>query len=159
MASSDAELLPQLRIQTGYSERVLSADDFSAVIEVARRHIRTRKAIEQTWVESDWYDNEYREEALFWWTCLFAKVATGELDAQTLQVGAVDSKQLLAKEKKEVTTWYRNAERALGAIEPGEQTDSGYGFGIGGPVRADRTYTYEDNTRDGSGEVETDDLS
>ncbi|UBF22381.1 hypothetical protein HCTV-15_gp14 [Haloarcula virus HCTV-15] len=158
MASSDADLLPQVRIQTGYSARVLDNDTFSAVMDVARRHIRTRKGIEQEWTEADWYDNEYREEALFWWTCLFAKVATGELDSQTLQVGAVDSRQLLAKEKGEVTTWFRNAERALGAVEPGQQTDSGYGFGIGAPRRDDRRYSYADNTRSDS-EVDTDDVS
>lgn len=158
MASSDAELLPQLRIQTGYSARVLDDTDFGAVMDVARRHIRTRKGIEQTWEEADWYSNEYREEALFWWTCLFAKVATGELDAQTLQVGAVDAKQLLAKEKKEVTTWYRNAERALGAMEPGSQTASGYGFGIGGPSRDNRVYGDDADETSGSG-VSADDLS
>lgn len=144
MASSDADLLPQLRIQTGYSTRVLDDTEFGAVMDVARRHIRTRKGIEADWQESDWYSNEYREEALFWWTCLFAKVATGDLDAQTLQVGAVDAKALLAKEDDEVTTWYRNAETALRNIEPGTKVQSGYGFGIGGPSREDRVYGGDD---------------
>lgn len=158
MASSDVELLQEIRFQTGYlTDAVLDDTAFESVMSVARRHIRTRKAIEQEWTEADWYDNQYREEALFWFSCLFAKVATGELDAQTFQVGAIDSKSLLGSDDGEVTAWYRNAERALGAVEPGEQTNSGYGFGIGRPAREDRRYAYGDNTRSDS-EVETDDL-
>ncbi|WP_372611627.1 hypothetical protein [Halomonas sp.] len=140
MASSDDELLGEARIQTGYSTRTLDDSEFLGVLSIAKRHIRTRKAIEEVWSEDDWYANQYREEALFWFTCLFSKVATGELDSQTLQVGAVDAKSLLAKENDDVTTWFRNARTALKSVEPGENTESGFGHGIGGVSREDRLY-------------------
>lgn len=153
MASSDAELIAEARIQTGYGTRTLDANDFGSVLSIAKRHIRTRRAIEVTWDESDWYDNEYREEALFWFSCLFAKVSTGELDAQDIQVGAVDAKSLLAKGNKQVTEWYRKAEQALKSVEPGDNTDAGYGHGIRSGGREDRLYGEDAEEADDGGEV------
>jgi hypothetical protein len=152
MASSDDMLIAEARIQTGYvSQRSLDDEAFRSALSIAKRHIRTRKVIEQEWAEDDWYDNQYREEALFWYACLFAKVATGELDAQDLQVGAVDAKSLLAKDNNSVTEWYRNAEKALKNVRPGENTEAGYGFGIRGAVREDRVYGEEsDEVGDGT---------
>ena len=100
MASSDTELLPQLRMQTGYSEPVLDQDDWDAIFGIARRHIRVEKGITQDWDEADWYEEQNREEALFWFACLFAKVATGELDSQSVSVGSINQKTLMSKEDR-----------------------------------------------------------
>lgn len=59
-----------------------------------------------------------QEEALNWATKLFLKVAAGELDAQTIQVGAIDHDTLLAKDDNDVTVWFRNMEKAIRNINP-----------------------------------------
>lgn len=149
MAANDTDLIGELRILTGYSTRVLPKGDFESVLDMARRHIRTRKQIEADWLEADWYENQYREEALFWFSALFSKVATGELDSQTIQVGAIDSRELLAKGNNDVTTWYRHAQQALGNVEPGTDSRTGYGHGSTRVIREDRVYD-EDEEAGGS---------
>jgi hypothetical protein len=138
MASSDPELKQEVQDLAGYvSDTVLTR---------AKRHIRTEKGITDS--NFDWYASIYREEALFWWSCLFAKVATGELDAQNVQVGAIDVDSLLANDKGEVTTWFRQASQALQNIDTGG--DYNYGFGISSPTRDDRVYGGDD---DGTGDT------
>ena len=144
MATTDAELISELRIITGHNAAVLDDTEMASVLSTAKRHIRVKRSITASWNEADWYENENREEALFWFAALFSKVATGELDAQSLQIGAIDEKELLAKGNNDVTTWYRNARSALGGIEPGQGSDAGYGFGISAPEREDRVYGTED---------------
>jgi len=138
MASSDTELLPQLRMQTGYSELVLDSDDWDAIFGIARRHIRVEKGITQEWNEADWYEEQNREEALFWFACLFAKVATGELDSQSVSVGSINQKTLMSKETGSATIWYRNAKKAMGGMAG--SSDNPYGTGSRTVVRDNRLY-------------------
>jgi hypothetical protein len=66
----------------------------------------------------DWYGNPNQQEALNWATKLFLKGAAGEIDSQTVQVGAIDHGTLLAKDDNSYTVWYRNMERALRDVNP-----------------------------------------
>ena len=138
MASSDDTLIAEARIQTGYSELVLDRDDWDAIFGIARRHIRVEKGITQDWDEADWYEEQNREEALFWFSCLFAKVATGELDAQAVSVGSINQKTLMSKETGSATIWYRNAKKAMGGMAG--SFDNPYGTGSRNVVRDDRLY-------------------
>lgn len=144
MATTDVDLIAEVRVITGHGTLTLDDTEYQAVVSMAKRHIRTRKGIVQSWSESDWYAEDAREEALFWFTALFSKVATGELDAQTLQVGAVDARELLAKGNHQVTTWYRNAEQALGHVEPGK--DAGTTMRHAQVTREDRLYGEDDES-------------
>lgn len=135
MVSTESELKDDVREMTGYTSTLtLSNDGLDVAYRRAKRHIRIEKALDSN---IDWFssDNEAEEEALFWFTCLFSKVKTGELDSQDLQVGAVDQQTLLAKSDDEVTTWYRNAHRALDSIKPSNI------FRTASPVRDGREYT------------------
>lgn len=135
MVSTTTELKDDVRQFTGYtSTMVLSNDGLDTAYRTAKRHIRVQKAIRPDY---DWYDEEVPEaqEALFWWTCLFAKVETGELDSQGLQAGAVNQKSLLAKENDDVTTWYRNAKSAMETLQASNIIMSS------SPGRTDREYT------------------
>lgn len=128
------ELKDDVREITGYtSTLVLSNDGLDAAYRSAQRHIRVKKSLPSDY---DWFDTEKPEaqEALFWFTCLFTKVQTGELDAQEVQIGALESKSLLAKEDDDVTTWYRNAQDALQSIKPKSIIQSS------SPSRTDREY-------------------
>jgi hypothetical protein len=120
MFNDKTELQSDVREFTGYtSTMVLSDDGLDTAYETAKRHIRIEKALEPSY---DFYDPEREplaaQDALFWYTCLFAKTETGELDAQDLQAGAVNQDALLAKSDNDVTTWFRKAESALNSIKP-----------------------------------------
>lgn len=130
----ETTLKDDVRQQTGYTdEAILSTEALDTAYRNAKRHIRVRKALPSTF---NWFDADVpaRQEALYWWTCLFAKVQTGDLDAQDVQAGAVDISQLLAKDDNEVTQWYRSARDAMRGLSP-EQT-----FAMTNPTRSDREY-------------------
>jgi hypothetical protein len=91
----------------------------------------------------DWYNEPAQEEALNWATKLFLKVAAGELDSQTIQVGAIDHKSLFSKEDDDYTLWYRNMERAIRNINP----STSYGIVSSGR----REYGTEDDTGSSDG--------
>lgn len=154
MISTETELKDDVREMTGYkSVGVLSADGLDTAYRTAQRHIRVRKSLD---ADYDWFgpENPQSREALFWWTCLFAKVQTGELDSQKVQVGAINVKTLLAKSDDDVTTWYRNAQSAMRSINPTSIIQSS------SPARTDREYeqdTYNDQESGGS-EVDGTDL-
>jgi hypothetical protein len=132
MATDDSSLKTEVEEFAGHvSDTVLSR---------AKRHIRAKKSIEDD--SFDWYSSVYREEALFWWTCLFAKVSTGELDSQSIAVGAIDVDTLLAKDDEEVTQWFRKANSAMRNIDTGG--DHPHGTGITSPTREDREYGGDD---------------
>lgn len=144
MASNDNTLQSEVRVFTSHSVATLTADDMDTVFKRAKRHIRSRLNLEPTY---DFYQNDKREEALFWFACLFSKVSVGQLDAQTVQVSAVDAETLLAKDDDEVTTWYRNAERALNSIKP-DGEDNVRGMGITSPTRDGRVYGEDGDSSD-----------
>jgi len=117
MFADETELKNEVREMTGYtSVMVLSDDGLDTAYRNAKRHIRVNKSLEPEFV---WFepDKAAAQDALYWWTCLFSKVQTGELDSQDLQAGAVDQSALLAKEDNEVTMWYRQAAGALESIK------------------------------------------
>lgn len=136
MANSDLTLKNEVRVFTRYSEAVLDNQDLDTVISRAKNHIRTKKGITED--NFDWYADQYREEALFWYTCVFSKVITGELDSQTVQVGAIDIDSLLAQDDGEVTTWVRKAQSALRTLDTGG--DYPHGVAITSPTRENRVY-------------------
>jgi len=134
MVSNETELKDDVREFTGYtSVKVLSNDGLDTAYRAAQRHIRVKKSLD---ADYDWFNTDKPEsqEALFWYTCLFSKVETGELDSQDLQAGAVDQSALLAKADDDVTTWYRNAKSALKSIKATSIVQSA------APSRTDREY-------------------
>jgi hypothetical protein len=134
MVSTETELKDDVRELTGYtSTKVLTTDGLDAAYRTAQRHIRIKKSLDSNY---DWYGSEKvaAREALFWFTCLFSKVKTGELDSQGLQAGALDADVLLAKDNDSVTTWYRNARDSLQSIKSSNIIQST------SPSRTDRDY-------------------
>ena len=155
MFSDETELKSEVREMTGYtSVKVLSDDGLDTAYRNAKRHISIRKSLaaDYVWFESD---KGAAQDALYWWTCLFCKVQTGELDAQDLQAGAVDKSVLLAKSDDEVTMWYRQASGALESIKASSIIRST------SPARTDREYvedTFDDQSGGSTTEVDSTDL-
>ena len=156
MIANETELKEEVREMTGYkTANILSDDGLDSAYTAAQRHIRVKKNLDPSFT---WFGSEKAQaiDALFWYTCLFTKVQTGELDSQDLQIGAVNSSALLAKNNSDVTTWYRNAKDAVRALNPDGIIQSS------APARTDRAYeadTYDEGTGGSSGtEVDGTDL-
>jgi hypothetical protein len=150
MVSNETELKDDVRELTGYtSTKVLTTDGLDTAYRTAQRHIRVKKALDSG---VDWFnsDKPARQEALFWFTSLFSKVKTGELDSQDLQAGAVDQSALLAKDDDSVTTWYRNAMSALESLKATNIIQSS------APARSDRVYEPDSFGDLGSGSTDVD---
>lgn len=153
MATTDDELKAEVQAFCAAAAVLDDADedddgnsDLDAVIERAKTHIRTKKDITEDGF--DWYADQYREDALFWFTCLFSKVAIGELDGEQVQIGEIDMGSLLANADGETTEWARNAQSALMTLDTGGD----YPFGVGATTvtRDNRTYG-GDSTGTGTG--------
>jgi len=141
--TSEQEFEQEVRTFTGYSQSKLPDDDLSDAKRRAEKHIRSRKSgLEE---DFDLLSNEQSEEALFWYTCLFVKVATGELDSKTVQIGAIDSEKLLAKADGDVTEWFRRARTATRNFRSDQLIQSS------SPVRNDRSYPSQSPRGYGSG--------
>lgn len=155
MVMTETELKADVREMTGYkTTRLISDDGLDTAYRRAERHIRVEKSIGP---EVDFFDTEFpeRQETLFWFTCLFAKVQTGELDSQDLQVGAINQKTLLAKDDDSVTQWYRMANDAMKSLKPDSIMRSA------APARPEREYepgTYGDQSAGSGSEVDSTDL-
>ena len=144
MATDDTTFIAEVRAFTGIEVSRISETEMDAVLSDAKRHVQLRASLNDE--EVDWYGDPAQEEALNWATKLFLKVAAGELDAQTVQVGAIDHKALLAKSNNQVTIWYRNMENALRRITKPEAS-----FGLTSVGRTDREYGGDDEEDTGGG--------
>jgi hypothetical protein len=155
MFDSETELKADVREMTGYtSDLVLSDSGLTTAFNNAKRHIRVRKSLDP---DFNWFGTEKAaaQDALYWWTCLFSKVQTGELDAQQLQAGAVDQKDLLAKDDDAVTMWYRQAAEALESMKSSSIIEAT------GPTRSGRAYSagnFEDQNGGSGGSGGGDDI-
>lgn len=119
---------------TGYtSQTVLSQGGLDTAYKRAKRHLEVKKSLASDFVYFSPEKPEV-ENALFWWTCLFTKVVLGDLDAEAVQVGAVDQNTLLAKDDNAITVWYREARSALKGVNADGTVQSS------APSRGERNY-------------------
>lgn len=136
--SNKTELKDDVREQTGYTDpATFSPEKLDTALRNAKRRIRTRTNVPR---DADWFDpeNPEREEALFWYTCLFAKLSRSDLDASSIDAGALSESTLLAKGGDGTTEWYRNARQAVQAMQAGGV------FRHTTPQRDGRTYQRSD---------------
>jgi hypothetical protein len=131
MAENEQELENEVRGFTGIDTAVVNSQDFQAVLSDAKRHIVLSRSLNDE--EIDWYGEDAQQDALNWATKLFLKVAAGELDSQTIQVGAIDHDTLKAKDDNSYTIWYRQMQAAMNRIKPRTT------YGVSSTER--RTYT------------------
>lgn len=118
MYNSENELKNEVRQFTGYtSDLALSQIALNTAYKRAKRRIRRSKTLEDNF---DWFNSDKvaAQDALFWFTCLYVKVETGELDSPGMQAGAVDLGDMLSDEDGTETRWYNEARMALKNVNP-----------------------------------------
>lgn len=144
MANSEPELREEIRDIT---QTTLDKGELDTAISRAQRHISVQ--FDQT-TDLDWFTDDVAEEALFWTSCLFCKVATGEIDAQTIRTGSIHVEDLPSETERRVTTWLRNKRTAIQQLRGSE---TGGAIGITAPEREDRVYGDDGVDETGGGDV------
>jgi hypothetical protein len=135
MASSQPELLNEVRKLTGYEEFVLDESELRACFDRARSHITSRKGFDASQVE--WFSNDQLEEALFWFTAFLSQVSVGELDAPAGVVENIEISRFKASDSE----WYQRAQQAMRAIDVSGGNTSSF---VGSVSRDNRLYGEED---------------
>lgn len=90
MATDDLTLKSEVRSITDYDTTIIGDGDLDAVIAVAKREIAAKVGIP----DLDFYSGLSEERALFWLTCLFAKIKKGEVEGMEMSIGDVEKKPL-----------------------------------------------------------------
>lgn len=118
---SEHEFLKEVREMTGNtSDLALSDDGLKSALASAKRKISIAKGLD---AEHNWFgpnSSQAEKDALFWFTCLFTKIETGELDAQDLDAGAISEDTLTATNDGDYTQWYSNAVSAMRSFNPSD---------------------------------------
>lgn len=90
MATDDASLIVEVRDITEYNAEIISDEQFQRLVSLAQREIAAKVGIP----DLDFYNDLDAERALFWLTCLFAKIRAGEVDGVEMQIGDIRNKPL-----------------------------------------------------------------
>lgn len=86
MATSDTELIQEARAITDYDSGLISDAEFQTLVDIGKEEL-----------ESEFSDNfpgfyngnKDADRALFWFTCIAAKVRAGEIAGVNLTVGSI----------------------------------------------------------------------
>jgi hypothetical protein len=83
MATNDTELIAEVRLLTEYDESIIPTTDMESLVALTRRELSADLGS----TIPDFYSDLSSERALFWLTCIFAKVKTGEIEAPEFSIG------------------------------------------------------------------------
>jgi hypothetical protein len=130
MATDDTSLKTEVRSLTDYDSLILSEDDLQAVVDIAKRELYADLGDESL----NLYDTLNSERALFWLTCIFCKVKSGEIDGVSFNIGELDVDSF--NPHTSVGIWMNNFWKHYRGIEGGapvahtrsNRPDRNYGF-------------------------------
>lgn len=116
MATNDTELVSEVRSLTDYDSGILTDSELDSLLAIAKREIETEVGEDSL----DFYANARRERALFWLTCFFAKIKTGEYEGMDLTVSEIEMNKI--PEGDEGRIWLTQFEKRLKQIVAGNKT-------------------------------------
>ncbi|MFC6953777.1 hypothetical protein [Halorubellus litoreus] len=137
MATNDYELVLEVQNLTEYDDEIIEIPVMLELVELAKREIRAKAGI----IDLEFFGTNdlYAERALFWLTCLFAKIKMGELENVHMSIGDIEQRTLRADEDGEdAVVWKQEFQDYMARVQPSENL-----FGIRSVGRSDRTYSYE----------------
>ena len=130
MATDDTSLIEEVRLLTEYDVTIISDPDMLSLVNLARRELDATVGTPIT----DYYSNLSSERALFWLTCIFSKVKTGEIEAPEFSVGELRIQRDALGPTASI--WFNNFMKHYRAIDGGtpvghiknNRSDRSYGF-------------------------------
>ena len=86
MAIDDTTLKAEVRAITDYDAVVLDDSGLQELVDLTKREIESNKINE----DIDFYSDIQAERTLFWLTCIFAQIKTGEIDGGSFSISELD---------------------------------------------------------------------
>lgn len=86
MATDDASLKAEVRAITDYDTGILTNTELQSVLDVAKRELQSNKNN----TTLDFYGDIRAERTLFWLTCIFSKVKSGEIDGGSFSISELE---------------------------------------------------------------------
>jgi hypothetical protein len=86
MATTDSELITEVRALTDYPQEVISDSEMQELVDIGKQELQAR--FNQPGYA--FYTGDHSaDRALFWFTCIAAKVKAGEIAGVNLEVGDI----------------------------------------------------------------------
>lgn len=114
MASNDAELIKEVLDLTDY-HGVLDQSQVWSLVAIAKDEIETEVGQESL----NFYANQPANRALFWLTCLFSKIKTGEYEGMDLIVSEIEMNRI---PDNEGTIWLKQFEKKIRQLSSSDRT-------------------------------------
>lgn len=106
MATTDAELISEARVMTGYTDgSVISDSDFQDLVNVCKEELRDDFGVSDY---SFFSGDLSADRALFWFLCIAAKIHTGEIGGMNISTGDVEAQN--PGHIHHDATWFSNYE-------------------------------------------------
>lgn len=96
MASSDAEMVAEVRSLTGYTDTSTFSDsDVQEVIDIAKEEIRSYLNVNDFtfYVDTQSADTHDADRALFWMSCIGLKIRAGEIGSADISISSLERAQ------------------------------------------------------------------
>ncbi|OYR54903.1 hypothetical protein [Halorubrum halodurans] len=130
MAVDDNTLKAEVRALTDYGVTIISDDDLQEVVDLSKRELLADIGTQ----EVDLYDDLNAERALFWLSCIFLKVKSGEIYAPSFSISELSVRQSNFTERHGI--WMDNFRKHYRAMDGGapvghtksNRPDRAYGF-------------------------------
>lgn len=137
MASTDSELIDEVRALTDYTQGVYSDSEMQALVNLCKEELRAdfdepNFQFYQTGDDS----TLAADRALFWFVCIAAKIRAGEIGGISIDVAEVTATQ---PSSSGYEVWFKNFEKRLNEAQK-SVIESGPGPAHTTEARDDRTY-------------------
>lgn len=115
MATSDQELITEVRALTDYHPDVMSDSDIQTLIDIGKEEMRARFADPDFQFYRTGDDSTHSaDRALFWFTCIAAKVRAGEIAGINITVDDIEAS---TSSVGQYDFWFENFRQKLSEAE------------------------------------------
>jgi len=118
MATSDVELINEVRALTGYDDHYTFDDaDVQQIVNIGKEEIRQRLGQPNfTFYQTSPADTHSADRALFWFSCIGLKAKAGEIGAADLSLNELEK----TKTQEQYRFWFDQLWAALRSAGPAE---------------------------------------
>lgn len=136
MATSDTELVQEARAITDYDASILSDSEFHSLVRIGKEEIRAEfDSPNFSFYQTGEEHTLQADRALFWFTCIAAKIRAGEIAGLDIDIGQIRTSQ---PDQERYQPWFRQLNKRLNAATSKHSEASG--ISQQAPQRDDRQY-------------------
>lgn len=140
MATSDTELITEVRSFTGYTDtNTFSDQDIQELVDIAKEEIRADIGDPNfTFYQTGATNTHNADRALFWFTCIGTKVRAGELGSISLTINDLESGRA---HEQDYQFWFSQFSTKMSSARTSHSAESGAASRQ--IERTDRSYSFD----------------